>query len=280
MGACPWKCWRLGGAAALIVVALILGYVFGTRCNHRRNLTENPLRTTLLGGRDQKPSLKLQQERVQEQWMEGAIAQPGGGSPLPLSMQPPRIMEPRARATVVDTLQGGLHTVGQSAAQLVDTILGPAAEGRARSPPRPSISGSPQEPATGIMAAVNRSLSPGRTTHTGSGPPTMFCNDHLAELQPQDWRREGAVAEGAYGTVYKATWRGVDVALKEVRLPAMTNSKAGRQAKHRLQQVTSEFVDEIKVSCKMTHPNLGTVNPPCKMHTACIRRILQGGVCV
>ena len=46
----------------------------------------------------------------------------------------------------------------------------------------------------------------------------MFTDMHLRELQPAEWR-EDIVGTGSYGVVYRARWRGQQVAVKELKLP-------------------------------------------------------------
>lgn len=46
----------------------------------------------------------------------------------------------------------------------------------------------------------------------------MFTDVHLRELEPAAWR-EDMVGKGSYGVVYRATWRGQQVAVKELKVP-------------------------------------------------------------
>ena len=46
----------------------------------------------------------------------------------------------------------------------------------------------------------------------------MFTDMHLRELEPASWR-EDVVGTGSYGVVYRARWRGQEVAVKELKLP-------------------------------------------------------------
>ena len=46
----------------------------------------------------------------------------------------------------------------------------------------------------------------------------MFTDMHVRELEPASWR-EVVVGTGSYGVVYRATWRGQQVAVKELKLP-------------------------------------------------------------
>eukprot|EP01043_Picozoa_sp_COSAG02_P090555 COSAG02_NODE_27391_length_610_cov_4.057828_2_plen_75_part_01 len=46
----------------------------------------------------------------------------------------------------------------------------------------------------------------------------MFTDMHVRELEPASWR-EDVVGTGSYGIVYRARWRGQQVAVKELKLP-------------------------------------------------------------
>ena len=51
----------------------------------------------------------------------------------------------------------------------------------------------------------------------------MFTDMHLRELEPASWR-EDVVGTGSYGVVYRARWRGQQIAVKELKLPQMPKS--------------------------------------------------------
>ena len=46
----------------------------------------------------------------------------------------------------------------------------------------------------------------------------MFTDMHVRELEPASWR-EVVVGTGSYGIVYRARWRGQQVAVKELKIP-------------------------------------------------------------
>ena len=65
----------------------------------------------------------------------------------------------------------------------------------------------------------------------------MFTCDHVRELQPREWQ-EQPLGTGTYGIVYKATWRGRDVAVKVMKLPDRGNvTHVTPAARNRAEQV-------------------------------------------
>jgi hypothetical protein len=88
--------------------------------------------------------------------------------------------------------------------------------------------------------------------------PVMFTGDHVRELQPRTWKTN-PLGTGSYGIVYKAQWRGRDVAVKVLKLPqrGIVMTTAGeQQLKQRVEDVMQDFIDEIEVCCDLNHPNL------------------------
>ena len=91
--------------------------------------------------------------------------------------------------------------------------------------------------------------------------PVMFTDSHVRELQPADWRQipKNRLGKGTYGTVYRAEWRGVKVAVKAIELPSRPKNdrnSAVRAHKKKLQKITQDFVKEVDVGCELLHPNL------------------------
>lgn len=89
----------------------------------------------------------------------------------------------------------------------------------------------------------------------------MFTNDHLSEVKPKRWRDQ-MVGKGSFGKVYRATWRGAEVAIKEITFPEdlsaiSGSSEAAREGlKNRLLEITADFVAEVEICCDLSHPNL------------------------
>ena len=77
-----------------------------------------------------------------------------------------------------------------------------------------------------------------------------------------EWKRQ-EIGKGTYGTVFRASWRGVDVAVKELALPEMPKNTSGRNSetalsslRRKLEAARDDFVKEIEVCCDLLHPNL------------------------
>eukprot|EP01043_Picozoa_sp_COSAG02_P016687 COSAG02_NODE_739_length_17830_cov_14.978174_11_plen_879_part_00 len=91
--------------------------------------------------------------------------------------------------------------------------------------------------------------------------PVMFSDSHVRELQPPDWRQipKNRLGKGTYGTVYRAEWRGVKIAVKAIELPNKPQNErdtALEAHKKKLQKITRDFVKEVDVGCELLHPNL------------------------
>ena len=88
----------------------------------------------------------------------------------------------------------------------------------------------------------------------------MFADTHVRELQPADGWKQQVLGKGSYGVVYRATWRGQQVAVKELRLPEepehIDDGRAREAFKKRLRAATETFVQEVTVCCDLAHPNL------------------------
>ena len=143
----------------------------------------------------------------------------------------------------------------------------------------------PETPDTEMVSASGkRRHSRGKTA--GSDVHVMFNDDHLDELKPSEGRwRSQVIGKGSYGTVYRATWRGQEVAIKEMALPEQPHDRgetARKAFKKRVQAITEGFVKEVLVCCDLAHPNLVrmmgySANPRSKGTGLClVQEFLEG----
>jgi hypothetical protein len=87
----------------------------------------------------------------------------------------------------------------------------------------------------------------------------MFSNDHVRELEPQDWQQKPTIGQGSYGVVWKATWRGRQVAVKVLKLPDLpedASAAATEAVREQVEEIVKDFVTEVEICCDLNHPNL------------------------
>ena len=81
----------------------------------------------------------------------------------------------------------------------------------------------------------------------------------MHQLQPSNWQEQDPIGDGSFGIVYKASWRGNEVAVKVLKLPKRApdmTSLAADLLKKKVEQITTDFVTEIEITCDLSHPNL------------------------
>ena len=109
----------------------------------------------------------------------------------------------------------------------------------------------------------------------------MFSNSHLHELKPDSWHDQ-VLGQGASGTVYRATWRGVDVAIKETTLPTLGkgkhNARAREVLKQKVQKITENYIREVELCVDLAHPNLvRLMGYATKPQLLLIQELMHGG---
>ena len=72
----------------------------------------------------------------------------------------------------------------------------------------------------------------------------MFADIHLRELEPTSWR-DDIVGKGSYGVVYRARWRGQQVAVKELKIPDAPEDTVRDALSHYFVSVLSGIQFEI-----------------------------------
>ena len=97
----------------------------------------------------------------------------------------------------------------------------------------------------------------------------FFSDENVRELQPErkggdlGWQsRSNQIGVGAYGSVFKATWRGNEVAVKVLRLPEEPKnsfSDAKNALREKLEEIVTDFTKEVEICCDLAHPNLVTL---------------------
>ena len=85
----------------------------------------------------------------------------------------------------------------------------------------------------------------------------LFRDEHVKDLKPrgsgrvEKWR-EQHIGKGSYGTVYRATWKGKEVAVKELQVPEETPGMTDKEREvfvKKAHELRDEFIKELKVSC-------------------------------
>lgn len=115
-----------------------------------------------------------------------------------------------------------------------------------------SLEPSPDSAPPGFHVA----FSARRLKHQSSrAAPVLFRDQNVSDLRPRNWRNN-TIGKGSYGTVYRATWEGKDVAVKELKIPEDADGLTEREKVQFLQQakeLRDEFLKELKVSCDCTY---------------------------
>lgn len=113
-----------------------------------------------------------------------------------------------------------------------------------------NVSEAPLDPAPD-SAPPNRAEQTRKLRKQLSSAPVLFRDQNIEELRPRNWR-DRQIGKGSYGTVYRATWQGKEVAVKELKIPDETAglTEGEKEAfRRQAKELRAEFLKELKVSC-------------------------------
>ena len=230
-----WSIWHTVGAAvlgALVAAAAAVCVWRKSRCcrkarwRYPKEAESTELTQSLVGGIDKMPDRVLVQQDVPARWNSAEVERQARGR-----SQPPQSPagSPLARNRSAPALQR--HT-----SPILDNTW-------------------PRTPKKRIRKDEEGSV------HIPL--PIMFVDQHVPELQPERWR-EQELGKGSFGKVYRATWRGLEVAVKEMKLAKIPRGRGGLEdttaavaaAKRKVRAASDDFVREVEVCCDLAHPNL------------------------
>jgi ABC-type branched-subunit amino acid transport system substrate-binding protein len=140
----------------------------------------------------------------------------------------PSVFESRSTDSLL--LDGNVEAAWYTSANVPDSMLDPAPDS---APP--------------LLPALSRTL---RRQHSGRAP-VLFRDKDISNLRPRNWRDQN-IGKGSYGTVYRATWEGKEVAVKELKIPEEHDGLTDGEKAAFVQQakeLRTEFLKELKVSC-------------------------------
>ena len=113
-----------------------------------------------------------------------------------------------------------------------------------------NASEAPLDPAPD-SAPPNRAEQTRKLRRQAASAPVLFRDQNIGELRPKNWR-DNQIGKGSYGTVYRATWQGKEVAVKELQIPDETPglTEGEKEAfRRQAKELRAEFLKELKVSC-------------------------------
>ena len=205
------------------------------------SMLQNALRESMLSGKEL-PDIALASNDVDARWVETA-----------------RRHSEYVHASEQSLLSGGaIGSSGSPAfAKTVSRSLSGQTTPLSAPSPRARVSALAR---TNSAASISPSSQKGRKPKAGPAAPrlVMFSNGHLTELRPQNWHRQ-KIGSGSSGTVYHASWRDQEVAIKEFSLPSVppgASDKAVQDMRKTIRRITQAYVKEVDLCCDMAHPNL------------------------
>eukprot|EP01101_Sappina_pedata_P008391 TRINITY_DN4638_c0_g1_i1.p1 TRINITY_DN4638_c0_g1~~TRINITY_DN4638_c0_g1_i1.p1 ORF type:complete len:638 (+),score=270.87 TRINITY_DN4638_c0_g1_i1:222-1916(+) len=140
--------------------------------------------------------------------------------------------------------------------------LNSIAMGSAKAPPIPS---KPQQAAAAVAAPVQ--AAPPAVKHDAVSKEAKSAEKFEWEIEYEELRMGEKLGEGAFGIVNKAKWRGISVAVKQLKINNMTND------------VLADFQKELGLLAKLRHPNVvllmgASTKPP---NLTMVTEFLNGG---
>ena len=135
---------------------------------------------------------------------------------------------------------------------------------------RSTFGGSVQRTSSGRPLAAAQAGRQHKALAGSAAVPVFFHDTNVRELQPpvsgprqmDGWKHPSRqIGAGAYGVVFKATWRQKEVAVKLLKLPeepksSNENPETKETFQDKLKEIVEDYTKEVEICCDLAHPNL------------------------